>query len=180
MFSSTNTGRREGEDCVKKIQDLLGRLKYTQPCEIEVAHRLGTYHEKQEFARPVIVRLANQSQVEALLPFGAKAKAENVKVTLQYPTELRERRKQLGEIAEDARRKGQNVTTKIVKDTLYINGERHRDPFQTLNAKDLRNLTEGEKRELSQSTFVHALASEGGSQLTVRAAKKGRNHREVP
>ncbi len=71
-----------GEDCVEKIQDLLGRLKYTQPCKIKVPHRL--YHENQEFAIPLIVRLTKQSQVKALLRFGPKT--DNVEVILQYPT----------------------------------------------------------------------------------------------
>ncbi len=159
----------KGEDCRKKVVDILKKLEYTQPCEIENAHRLGPYIAKSEFPRPVIIRLAKRSQVESLLKFGSKA--ENFKVTPQFPTEMREKRKQLREIAEGARKRDRQVTTKIVGDSLYVNGEKHRICFQTPKAEDLLRMTAEEKKDIFPVNYVRATETEAGSTFTVRAAR---------
>ena len=105
---------QKDENCETLIQDLLKKVQYTEAYEIITAHRLGTYNDK--FSRPVIVRLGKQTQAEALIRFGSKA--DGIKVTPQYPTEVRERRRQLGEIAEGARKKEKMLQQRLWG-TLY-------------------------------------------------------------
>ncbi len=88
MCLFTSCQNKKGENCEALIQDLLKKVQYTEPDEIITAHKLGTYNDK--FLGPAIVRLGKQTQADALIRFGLKA--DGIKVTPQYPTEVRERR----------------------------------------------------------------------------------------
>ncbi len=59
--------------------------------------------------------------MEIILKFAAKHK-DRLKIAQQYPTQLGECRHQVGEMAEEVRRRDKNVKTRLVIDTLYVNG----------------------------------------------------------
>ena len=92
-----NLAEEKDENCEAKVKSLLQKIGYTDPYTVERAHRIGAFIEKARSPRPVVVRMSKQSEAEALIRYAAKNK-NKLKVTSQFPPEVRERRRQLGEI----------------------------------------------------------------------------------
>ncbi len=160
------------ENCEQKVRDLLSKSGYTDHAGVAIdrIHRIGKYDSKSQYPRPVVAKVSSSSQVDSLLKFG-QAKKDEIKITPQFPTELRARRKQLAEIAEAARNKGENVKTKIVLDTLYINGERYGDALPRPSAREVLFMSETEKKEATRTKFSELSKQVDGSTFIVRAAK---------
>ncbi len=159
----------KGEACRDKLKALLSQHEYAKAYYIDVAHRVGSSVSKSDPPRPIVARLARQSQADEILKFASKKK--DLKITPQFPAEVRERRRQLGEIAEAARKKGTDVKTKIVTDALYINNEKYRDMLPTPDSNEMLHLTADDRSEAVKSFPSVASKSENGSRFTVRAVK---------
>ncbi len=86
------------EDCEAKVRAVLQNAKYPHAYGIEIAHRLGLFW-KATLCRPIVYKLESLAQVEKILKFAARK--EDIKITPQFPTELRERRNELRGIADD-------------------------------------------------------------------------------
>lgn len=167
-----NVPESKGENCETKVLGLLREKSYEGDVVIDNIHRIGQYDKKATFPRPIVARLTNHKQVTALLKFGATLpKAANqFKVTPQFPAAVREKRRQLSEIAEEAKGKDQNVTTKIVADTLYINGERYVEKLPCPGSKELLYLSDAERKEALQTKFTESTVTEGGCTFIARSA----------
>ncbi len=109
---------------------------YKESYSVECIHRLGSFHKNASRPRPIIARLHSYIQTESILNF-ARAKRGDIKITPQFPAELRSRRRELNDIAEDTWKKDRNVKTKIAGDTLYVNGERQVDRLPRLSTQEL-------------------------------------------
>ena len=160
----------KNEDCKKKVKDMLSKHGYTEDIEIDLIHRLGRFDNNAATPRPIVAKLTTCSQVNALLKFGQTQK-DKMKVTPQFPTELRAKRQQLGEIAENARSKGEDVKTKIVSDTLYINGNRYVEDLPRPSARDILFMSDTEKKDAATTKFEEARKQISGSTFIVRATR---------
>ncbi len=160
----------KNENCEKRIKDLVSTAGFSRDFAIDCAHRLERYDGTSNRPRPIVARLMSTSQVDSLVKF-SQANKDKLKATPQFPTEIRARRKQLAEIAEAARNNGGDVKTKIVLDTLYINGERHSDDLPRPSARDILFMNDAEKKEAPETKFHELSKQVDGSNFIVRATK---------
>lgn len=160
----------KNEDCEKKIKDILSENGYAGEITVDRIHRIGRYEANATKPRPIVAKLLSSSQVDSLLKFG-REKKDKLKVTPQFPTELRAKRQQLGEVAESARKKGNDVKTKIVSDTLFINGERYVDDLPRPSPRDMLFMNDAEKKAATEVKFEEVSAKLDNSTFIVRAAR---------
>ncbi len=78
----------KNENCTTKMTE----LKYPNTFGFEVVHRLGICNPQSDRPSPIIAKMGSFSQADLLLQFGSKVK-DQLRMTPQTPTELRERRK---------------------------------------------------------------------------------------
>ncbi len=167
-----NVPESKDEQCETKLLSILREKSFNGNVGIEKIHRLGQYDTNAKFARPLVARLSSQKQVAALIKFGSTLPKQDkqLRITPQYPSAVREKRRQLGEIAEDAKGKGQNVTTKIVSDSLYINGTKYIDKLPTPTPKELLYMSDVERTEALNTKFTTSTVQVGGCTFVARAA----------
>ena len=169
-----NIPENKNENCKDSVCDILKKQGYTGTYTFDKIHRLGVYNQGNTRPRPIIAKLINHQETSALLKFGSelskKKPAPQLKITPQFPAELREKRKRLGEIATKVREKDRNTTTKIISGTLYVNGEKHVENVTRPTVEQILLMDEGEKQEAARAKFKDSSKVEGGSSFVVRAA----------
>ncbi len=160
----------KNENCTTKMTEMLRKLKYPNTFGFEVVHRLGIYNPQSDRPRPIIAKMGSFSQADLLLKFGSKVK-DQLRITPQTPTELRERRKQLVEVAEAARQKDRSCTSKFIAGELYLNNERHVHPLPRPTVRDILLMSDAEKKEAAETKFITTSRVVDGSTFTVRCAE---------
>ncbi len=95
-----------------------------------------------------------------------RANNEGLKITPQFPAEMREKRRQLGETAEEYRQKHRLVKTRTVSDTLYVNGQKYKEKLVCPTVDEILRTTGTQQEEMDQP-----FAAQGGNLFIVRAAK---------
>ncbi len=176
-----NVPEETDENCETKVKDLLSKKSYNKPLDIKRIHRLGQPAKNPSRPRPIVAQLASSGQVEALLKFdGLKRKTppgdkqdgnRDLKVTPQYPTEIRERRRQLAEIASDFHEKDKSVKTKLTTDALYVNGEKYIEKLTCPTTREVFTMSKAEMEEARETfeKFTEGITAEGGSCFVARA-----------
>ncbi len=179
-----NIVEERDENCEQKIRKVLVENKYGSDVVFNGVHRLGEFKQGANYARPIVARLANREQLDPLLKFGAALRKEQskgdantgenkagLKITPQFPAEMREKRRQLGETAEEYRQKDRTVKTKIVSDALFVNGQKHRDKLVCPTVEEILRITGVDADEMDEPAFEEESTVQGGSLFTVRATK---------
>ncbi len=101
--------------------------------EFHKIHRFGTVQGDKQSARPIVAKLGSHKHVLVRLSFnetlskqrkdavqGPSAKPTSLRITPQYPIEMRERRKLLIENSKKEKAKDGGTQTKIVGEFLYV------------------------------------------------------------
>ncbi len=94
-----------------------------------------------------------------------------MKITPQYPAEIREKRKELGEIANNIKTKDKNVKTKIVGTSLYVNGDLYREKLPCPTPKELLYINDSERATALETKFVEVTKMVDGCTFVARAAE---------
>lgn len=115
----------ENENCQNIIHDICRRhLKICDAEEIVIdrAHRIGN-SSRDEGPRPIVVKFNQFQQREEIRNkkqvLATTDESKHIRITEQYPKVVRERRKQLYPIFNEARQNNQRAV--LVRDRLYIN-----------------------------------------------------------
>lgn len=145
----------------------------------ERVHRLGQYKAGAKVPRPIIARLLSSKDTERIL-FHARSLPKGVdgklypRITPQYSTRLREKRRTLTEVATEVKNKStEKVTTRLNKDRLFINNNLHHEPVVTPTPAEILNTTTEEKRDIQHGPMLihgdtHTL---GGHTFTATVAE---------
>jgi hypothetical protein len=172
-----NISEEPNENCMKKVVQKLKDMNFEGDVSaqwFERIHRLGKPNPNPKYPRPIVAKLSTQRDAQRLLSFGSglsKDKA-SFRVTPQYPTALRERRRQLAEKAESAKAKAPNVKTKIIQDDLFVNGQKIYDQLSRPCPRDLFQMSPSERNEAEAVKFITTNPIlEGGSSFIARAAE---------
>ncbi len=167
-----NVKEAAGENCAEKVTALLKTKSFEGEINFDKIHRMGRFDKDNPHPRPIIAKLTTHSHASALVKFGASLskKRDELRITPQYPASVREKRIQLGEIAEGAKAENSNVRTKIVSDTLFINGDRFRDSLPCPTPKELLYLSDAERAQALSTKFTECHTTEGGCTFVARAA----------
>jgi uncharacterized protein YgiM (DUF1202 family) len=145
----------------------------------ERVHRLGQYKAGAKAPRLIVARFLSSKDTEQVL-FHAKSlpRGEDDKlcprITPQYSTQLREKRRTLAEVATEVKNKTtEKVTTKINKDRLYINNNLHHEPVVTPTPAEILTTTAEEKRAIQNGpTLIHGdTYTLGGHTFTATVAE---------
>lgn len=179
-----NVPEKDRENITETVKNILEKdLKMTnvENVEIDNAHRLGEkrfVHNRKP--RPVIVRFQKYTDASKILDIGRNLYKDKpyvqgqIRVTPQFPTEILEKRRELGEIASKKRESapaGQKVDIKMSLNKLTINGQVHRDKLPKPGPKVILNMTAIDDMELEQiSTYQGDTVSEGGSTFVATIA----------
>ncbi len=94
-----------------------------------------------------------------------------MRITPQYPPEVREKRKQLGEVAAKFREKDRSAVTKIIAGNLYVNSTKYVEKVTKPTVEEVLMMSDGEREGASEHKFCEASAIEANSSFTVRFAK---------
>ena len=89
--------------------------------EFKNVHRFGKNRKNRKQARPIVAKFIYQRDVSVVLENAKKLKGKPYRINRQFPEEIEQARKSLYPIMKELRQKGEHV--KLVRDTLYVNGE---------------------------------------------------------
>jgi hypothetical protein len=121
-----STGLGMDEESVKKVH-------------VDWANRAGSKGKNK--VRPIIARFSDFKTREHIrqLSYGKRddLKSKDLGIGVQYPYEIRERRRLLRPILQKLEKDGHNV--KLVVDKLYVDGKLYREPMETSTTPDRRN-----------------------------------------
>lgn len=169
------------EDCAEIIRQQLLRAGYTDNTRMERAHRLGKFDPKSTRPRPIVARFATQTQAESLIKFGKTIKDKGpdkgqFKITPQYPPEVQESRRKMGEWIDVYKKKSDIDDPKIqmTNDKLLINGQVQKDPLPPPSARDLLQMSYQDKCDIRKKCpELHCGTSvkERGSSFTAIVAE---------
>ncbi len=169
-----NVPEEKDENCADKLKKILNNKGYTKNCVFERIHRIGPYNARNQKPRPVVAKMQSHKHVSDLLDFSRslpKGTANDFRISSQYPAEVRERRRVLGEIAESERSKRPNVRTKIVTDTLYVDGKKYLPKLTRPAPRDLLYMSEDDKELAGSVNFTKtAVVKEADSSFVAFAA----------
>lgn len=124
-----NLPEKEKEDPFKTVRDLFSvkmKIDENQEIEIERAHRIEGKRDDGK-PRPIVVKFLRYQDKEYVRKSAYLLKGTRIGIAEQFPKEIAETRKRLYPIMKKAKQDGN--TAKLVKDKLYINGQRYRGPF---------------------------------------------------
>ena len=102
------------------------KIDENQEIEIERAHRIERKRDDGK-PRPIVVKFLRYQDKEYVRKSAYLLKGTRIGIAEQFPKEIAETRKRLYPIMKKAKQDGN--TAKLVKDKLYINGQRYRGPF---------------------------------------------------
>lgn len=134
VFAGIPEDNREDTEAV--LQEFLQR-KYKLDYEIpfERVHRMGKWNEFNEHPRKIIAKFTYFKDREFIRTRAAqKLRGSRVWVNEQFPPEIEEKRKKLYPIMRQAKK--DNKRTKLVRDTLYIDGEEYIPTSESANGRD--------------------------------------------
>ncbi len=151
-----NVAESRGENCEEKVHGILKSKSFEGVIEIETIHRIGKYIPTASHPRPIVAKLSSYKQCTTLLQFQSALPkdAKQFRVTPQFPPSVREKRRQLGKVAEAAKAEDKKVATKIVSDKLFINGECYKERLPCPTPRALLYLGDVERQE-AINTKVH-------------------------
>ena len=124
-----NLPEKEKEDPFKTVRNLFSvkmKIDENQEIEIERAHRIEGKRDDGK-PRPIVVKFLCCQDKEYVRKSAYLLKGTRIGIVEQFPKEIAETRKRLYPIMKKAKQDGN--TAKLVKDKLYINGQRYRGPF---------------------------------------------------
>ncbi len=176
-----NVAEKVGEDCANVVKELLDSKKYAGEVTFQNIHRLGQPTKDMTRPRPIVARLATYQQVSGLLKFGGtlnrdEAGTKDLRITPQYPMEVRERRRELGEIANQAKTADPNTRTRIAGNRLYVNGQLHRDKLPCPTVKELLYINDTDRAEAISVKFTECSKQVDGCTFTARVAEANSIH----
>ena len=93
--------------------------------EIERAHRLGRKRDDGK-PRPIMAKFLRYQDKEFIRKSANLLKGTTIRIAEQFPKEITETRKKLYPVMKKAKEDGNVV--KLIKDKLFINGQRYRGP----------------------------------------------------
>ena len=93
--------------------------------EIERAHRLGRKHDDEK-PRPIVAKFLRYQDREFICKSAYLFKGTRFGIAEQFPKEIAETRRKLYPIMKKAKEDGSAI--KLIKDELFINGQRYRGP----------------------------------------------------
>jgi hypothetical protein len=101
--------------------------------EFKNVHRFGKKNRKnRKQVRPIVAKFIYQKDVSFVLENARKLKGKPYRINRQFPEEIEQARKSLYPVMKELRQRGEHV--KLVRDTLYVNGE----PYCTESDTDTR------------------------------------------
>lgn len=118
----------EKEDPFVTVREVLAnkmRIDENNEIEIERAHRLGEKRDDGK-PRPIVAKLLRYQDKEYIRKSAYLLKGTKLGISEQFPKVIAEARKKLYPIMKKAKEGGHTV--KLIKDKLYINGQRYRGP----------------------------------------------------
>lgn len=155
LFHNLPEVSRSKEDCEETISNMLEDSGFEGSLDIDRAHRLGKANPENKFPRPIVVRLVAQKEAQSLIEFGKTLpKGKNkVKITPQYPSDIYEQRKQMGErIGEVKKETGvAKPRVQMTHDKLIIDGVTQHDIFPAPSSRSLLNLSPHEKESIAKN-----------------------------
>ena len=118
---------------------------------------------------------ATPAQVADILKYGSTLPKDkdkkSLRITPQYPQEIREKRRELGEIASKAKSADPTVRTKIVGKKLYLNGQQYREKLPCPTVKELLYLNDTDRAEALETEFTECTKQVEGCVFVARAAE---------
>lgn len=167
-----NVAESRGENCEEKVRGILKSKSFGGVIEIEKIHRIGKYIPSASHPRPIVAKLGSYKQCTSLLQFQSTLPkdAKQFRITPQFPPSVREKRRQLGEVAEAAKAADKKVATKIVSDKLFINGECYKERLPCPTPRELLYLGDVERQEAINKKFIERSSAIGGCTFVARAA----------
>ncbi len=168
-----NVAESRGENCEGKVRDILKSKSFKGNIFVfEKIHRMGKYVPTSTHPRPIVAKLASYQQRSTMLQFGSKLPKDmkQFRITPQFPPSVREKRRQLSEVAEAAKATDKKVSTKIASDSLYINGECYREKLPCPTPRELLYMSDVERTEAMNKKFIECSVTVGGCTFVARAA----------
>lgn len=132
-----NLPEQEKEDPFAVLRELLGTkmgIDESNEIEIERAHRLGGKREDGK-PRPIVAKFLRFQDKEYIRKSAYLLKGTKIGIADQFPKEIAEARKKL--YPEMKKAKSEGNTVKLIKDQLYINGQRYRGT--SANGEEMRH-----------------------------------------
>ena len=113
------------EDSFPTVRDVLAnKMEIDTNNEIERPHRLGRKRDNGK-PRPIVVKFLRYQDKEFIRK-SYLLKGTKFGIAEQFPKEIAETRRKLYPIMKKAKEEGNAV--KLIKDKLFINGQRYRGP----------------------------------------------------
>jgi len=110
------------EDVNELVRDVIEKLGIeSDEIEIDRAHRMGK--KRGGKPRPVVARFLRYQDRERIRKAAYNLKGSKIGISEQFPKEIADRRKLLYPVFKKAKAEGN--TAKLVRDQLYINGQRY-------------------------------------------------------
>ncbi|KAK3746094.1 hypothetical protein QZH41_004619 [Actinostola sp. cb2023] len=118
-----NLPEEEKEDPFSVVQKVLEKMEMNSSgIEIERAHRLGKKVDSK--TRPIIAKFRRYQDKEYIRQRAYMLKGSKIGIAEQFLKEIAERRKLLYPILKKAKSEGKKAV--LIKDVLFINGQRYR------------------------------------------------------
>jgi hypothetical protein len=116
------------ENCERVLQDFLyNKLNIEEKIPFERVHRIGRYDEFRTRPRDIVAKFSFFKDREFIRKRAPrKLRGSHIWINEQFPPEIEERRKKLYPVMRQARKEQKRV--RLVKDILYINGEKYVAP----------------------------------------------------
>lgn len=147
-------GETREEDTLQKLRCFLeNELQISKHIEFGNVHRFGRFQWRKD--RPIVARFLYQADLDVIIARASWLRGTRFGVHRQYPAAMEERRRILIPIMRQYRDEGAHV--KLVRDRLYVNGERF-DPADYLGDNDC-DARGGAEESMDFARVVH-----GGSE----------------
>ncbi|WAR28630.1 hypothetical protein MAR_014334, partial [Mya arenaria] len=120
------TFKERGEDCEQTIQNIIKNdMNVEREILFDRVHRLGKYNRNHQYPRPIIAKFTFYKDREYIRQTAhSSLGGTDYYVKEQFPPEIESERKLLYGPAREARENKENKV-RLVKDKLYINGQRY-------------------------------------------------------
>lgn len=148
---------------------------------IDVCHRMGPTRPPGSKPRPIVTRfVARRDTEEVLWSFKEYDKARNPKthdrkslwISPHFPEEILERRRQLGNIIKETKKKSPSAQCKLSVGDLYVNNEKYRDPVSVPTPRSLLTMDKDECKAIDDMKLAQGQTiTEKGSTFTAQAKK---------
>lgn len=150
-IAEVTNGKEDCETTVRKILDQ-SDLDDAITLEVDRAHRLGKVKPKSKYPRPIVARFVSQSDAQRLIDYGKRLPKgkDQLKITPQYPSDIYEQRRKMGERIGEVKKESGISKPKIqmTNDKLSINGVTQRETFPTPTPRMILSLSAHEKQTI--------------------------------